>query len=208
MRYAFKVVLARPTISLILLCFCHFAEAQTITWSGRTWKVTSGGMAGVARGDAKNVSIDDKGYLHLEITQRDGKWTAAKPASLSAADWESVKEDAYKHGYFDVATGIGDALAKIKDPLVTARAQLGRDGKKTYADPQGEEAKAARKIILDALKTLGEARAVILEQLSNRYKRPFVDVWEFVEWAEKNKLGLDFTSPPKRNPLALGVKTP
>ena len=78
MRYAFKIVLARPIITLILLCFWHSAQAQTITWAGRTWKVTSGGMAGVARGDAKNVGIDDKGYLHLEITQRDGKWTSAE----------------------------------------------------------------------------------------------------------------------------------
>ena len=74
MRCACKIMVARPIITLILLCFGHSAPAQTIAWSGRTWKVTSGGMAGVARGDAKNVSIDDKGYLHLEITQRDGKW--------------------------------------------------------------------------------------------------------------------------------------
>lgn len=48
-----------------------------------------------------------------------------------------------------------------------------------------------------------QTRAVILEQLSNRYKRPFVDVWEFVEWAEKNEPGLDFTTPPRRNvPIA------
>ena len=78
MRCTFKIGMARPIITLFLLCFCHSAQAQTITWSGRTWKVTSGGMAGVARGDAKNVSVDDKGYLHLEITQRDGKWTAAE----------------------------------------------------------------------------------------------------------------------------------
>jgi hypothetical protein len=78
MRYPFKVVLVRPIITLFLLCFFHSAQAQTIAWAGRTWKVTSGGMAGVARGDAKNVSVDDKGYLHLEITERDGKWTSAE----------------------------------------------------------------------------------------------------------------------------------
>jgi hypothetical protein len=58
--------------------------------------------------------------------------------------------------------------------------------------------------LVDLLKMptcVGEARTVILEQLSNRYKRPFADVWEFVEWAEKNEPGLDFKSPPKRNPL-------
>lgn len=78
MRYTFKIVLARPLITVILLCFCHSAQAQTIQWAGRAWKVTNGGMAGVARGDAKNVNVNDKGYLHLEITQRDGKWTSAE----------------------------------------------------------------------------------------------------------------------------------
>jgi hypothetical protein len=42
---------------------------------------------------------------------------------------------------------------------------------------------------------------VPLEQLSNRYRRPFAHAWEFVEWAEKNEPGLDFTTPPKRNPF-------
>lgn len=78
MRYTFKIVLARPLITVILLCFCHSAQAQSIQWAGRAWKVTNGGMAGVARGDAKNVNVNDKGYLHLEITQRDGKWTSAE----------------------------------------------------------------------------------------------------------------------------------
>ena len=48
---------------------------------------------------------------------------------------------------------------------------------------------------------VGEARTVILELLANRYRQPFADVWEFVEWAQKNEPGLDFTSPPKRNPF-------
>jgi hypothetical protein len=48
---------------------------------------------------------------------------------------------------------------------------------------------------------IGKARTVLLEQLSNRYRRPFADVWEFVEWAQQHEPGLDFTSPPKRNPL-------
>src|SRR5579864_9719354 len=78
MRPTLKIVLVRLLITLFLLCFFHSAQAQTIAWAGRTWKVTNGGMAGVARGDAKNVRVDDKGYLHLEITQRDGKWTSAE----------------------------------------------------------------------------------------------------------------------------------
>jgi len=63
---------------IVLISFIHNATAQTITWSGRQWKVTSGGMAGVAKGDPANVSVDDQGYLHLSIAQRDGKWTSAE----------------------------------------------------------------------------------------------------------------------------------
>jgi hypothetical protein len=63
--------------------------------------------------------------------------------------------------------------------------------------------------LVDLLKMptcVGEARTIILEQLGNRYKRPFADVWEFVEWAQQQEPGLDFTSPPKRNPLALAAE--
>ena len=51
------------------------ADAQTITWSGRSWKVTSGHMAGVAPGDPANITIDAQRYLHLRIVQQNGKWT-------------------------------------------------------------------------------------------------------------------------------------
>ena len=37
-----------------------------------------------------------------------------------------------------------------------------------------------------------------LEQAGNRYQRPFADLWEFVRFAEEQKLGLDLTSPPQR----------
>lgn len=74
-----KIMFAQRVAFLTLLLLVgHPAEAQTITWSGRQWKVTSGGMAGVAKGDPANVSIDGNGYLHLTITQREGKWTAAE----------------------------------------------------------------------------------------------------------------------------------
>jgi hypothetical protein len=55
--------------------------------------------------------------------------------------------------------------------------------------------------LVDLLKMptcVGEARAVILEQLSNRYKQPFADQWEFVEFAEKHLPDIDLKSPPKR----------
>ena len=72
------VSLAHTAAIFILLSCIHWASAQTITWSGRQWKVTAGAMAGVAKGDPSNVSIDDKGYLHLGIAERDGRWTASE----------------------------------------------------------------------------------------------------------------------------------
>jgi hypothetical protein len=67
-------------ISIFGLLFCSFqvAQGQTITWSAHTWKVTSGGMAGVARGDPANVSVDADKHLHLQIVQHDEQWTAAE----------------------------------------------------------------------------------------------------------------------------------
>jgi tRNA A-37 threonylcarbamoyl transferase component Bud32 len=45
---------------------------------------------------------------------------------------------------------------------------------------------------------VGRARRVILDQLANRYRRPFADQWAFVRFAQEQNLGLDFTSPPRR----------
>jgi serine/threonine-protein kinase len=45
---------------------------------------------------------------------------------------------------------------------------------------------------------VAEARRVILDQLEARYNRKFIDHWDFVRYAEEQKLGLDFSSPPKR----------
>jgi hypothetical protein len=79
--------MAKSQIVRVLLCsflfsFPQFMQAQTIRWSGLEWKVTSGGMAGVAKGDPGNVSIDGKGYLHLRIVKRDGQWTASEVFTL------------------------------------------------------------------------------------------------------------------------------
>ena len=73
-----RTALPRLIIPFIVLCFSQCVQAQTITWAGHTWRVTSGGMAGVARGSPENVSVDEKGYLHLRIETRDGNWTAAE----------------------------------------------------------------------------------------------------------------------------------
>jgi hypothetical protein len=52
--------------------------AKPIQWSGQSWNLTNGGMAGVAKGNPANVSIDSNGYLHLGIVNRDGTYTASE----------------------------------------------------------------------------------------------------------------------------------
>jgi hypothetical protein len=44
----------------------------------------------------------------------------------------------------------------------------------------------------------GQARRIVLDHLGNRYRRRFVNHWEFVRFATEQNLGLDFTTPPKR----------
>jgi hypothetical protein len=55
-------------------------EAVTgpFVWKGYTWKPTSGGMAGVCKGDPGNVSVDANGYLHLRLTNTAGAWAASE----------------------------------------------------------------------------------------------------------------------------------
>lgn len=62
----------------LALALARPADAATISWKGHTWNVTSGGMAGVCRGNPANVSVDANGYLHLTIANNGGTWTAAE----------------------------------------------------------------------------------------------------------------------------------
>src|SRR5579872_5002421 len=73
-----KKLMIRVMFCCVVISTGLAADAQTVNWSGRSWKLTSGHMAGVALGDPANVSIDDHGYLHLRIVQQNGKWTAAE----------------------------------------------------------------------------------------------------------------------------------
>jgi serine/threonine protein kinase len=45
---------------------------------------------------------------------------------------------------------------------------------------------------------VGSARRCVLDELGVRHQRRFPDQWEFVRFAQEQKLGLDFTTPPKR----------
>jgi hypothetical protein len=73
-----KTLLFGIAASATVLFFLSAAHAQTILWKGHDWKITDGGMAGVARGNPENVSIDKNGYLHLGIVNRDGHWTSSE----------------------------------------------------------------------------------------------------------------------------------
>ena len=52
--------------------------SHRLTWKGHTWKITNGGMAGVAKGDPTNVFIDLNGYVHLRIVNKGGTYTASE----------------------------------------------------------------------------------------------------------------------------------
>src|SRR5438270_8244930 len=73
-----KAIVVWMVFSCVALCTPQPAHAQTVTWSGFSWKLTSGHMAGVALGNPANITIDAQRYLHLRIVQQNGKWTASE----------------------------------------------------------------------------------------------------------------------------------
>jgi hypothetical protein len=44
----------------------------------------------------------------------------------------------------------------------------------------------------------GEDRRIVLDHLGNRFRHRFINHWAFVRFATEQKLGLDFTTPPRR----------
>jgi hypothetical protein len=71
-------MILRTLLCGILLWPSATVRAQTVAWAGHTWKLTNGGMAGVAQGNPVNVTIDGDKHLHLRIVQHDRKWTSAE----------------------------------------------------------------------------------------------------------------------------------
>jgi len=47
-------------------------------WKGHVWRLTSGGMAGVAKGNPANIFVDQNGYLHLRIIKHGGTYTSSE----------------------------------------------------------------------------------------------------------------------------------
>jgi hypothetical protein len=60
-------------------------------------------------------------------------------------------------------------------------------------------------MLVDLLKQpfcVGKARRLVLGQLARHYQRPFADQWDFVRFAQEQKLPLDLLTPPQRPELA------
>jgi len=82
LSFFFLLLLAFAAPLYLLSSHSAHAAPNTLHWMGRDWIPTNGGMAGVVKGDPANVSLDDKGYLHLRIINRDGNYTAAELFSI------------------------------------------------------------------------------------------------------------------------------
>jgi hypothetical protein len=85
------------------------------------------------------------------------------------------------------------AMSKITDTLIMPRLA------------QGLSAVLAREFppqtLVDLLKhplCVGQTRRLVLDQLGRHYHRPFADQWDFVDYAQQQKLDLDLTKPPVR----------
>ena len=73
-----KVILAG--VLAVLLAGSGSAVAKTLRFSGYDWVVRPSGKGGPGpnQWDEGNVWVDDHGYLHLKLTQREGKWQCAE----------------------------------------------------------------------------------------------------------------------------------
>ncbi len=66
-----RALLAACVLSLAIGASSAASETSSqLTWMGRQWTITNGGIAGVAPGRLSNVYVDSNGYLHLLITRK------------------------------------------------------------------------------------------------------------------------------------------
>ncbi len=68
-----KLLMATVSVLMGTVSASHCA---TVAFSGYTWIIRSSGRGGPGPNywDPNNVSVDTNGYLHLRLTERDGKW--------------------------------------------------------------------------------------------------------------------------------------
>ncbi len=64
----------------LLMALGAASQGGTLSFSGYTWAVRSSGRGGPGPNywEPNNVLVDINGYLHLRLTQRDGKWYCAE----------------------------------------------------------------------------------------------------------------------------------
>jgi hypothetical protein len=83
-----------------------------------------------------------------------------------------------------------------------ARLEMGRPParhRRTVAEPFPR--RLSDQMLVELLKQpvcVGPARRAVLDHLEYQYQRPFADQWEFIRFAEEQKLGFDFACPPRR----------
>jgi hypothetical protein len=73
------------TAATVITAFCASSEAKTIYFAGYNWTAKSGAHTGPGPNswDENNVWVDQDGYLHLTLTNRDGQWYCSE---VSMAD--------------------------------------------------------------------------------------------------------------------------
>jgi tRNA A-37 threonylcarbamoyl transferase component Bud32 len=159
------------------------------------WEALTKGLAASARHLEPNEAREMALLLMQSVSQQDH---VAEPRPLmpltQALAAALRREDPWRTGSprFSLLTAVGAGTAPAA-PLV-APALLG-----PALEPAPPPLPA--QVLVDLLKSpfcIGEARRLVLEQLTRHYQRPFADQWDFVRYAEENKLPLDLLSPPSR----------
>jgi hypothetical protein len=80
-------------ILVIAMVFCIFtlAKAQTLDFAGFKWKTKNGyDFPGKNYWRDDNVSVDEKGFLHLKIRKIDDVWTTAEVFSVEEFSYGTV----------------------------------------------------------------------------------------------------------------------
>jgi serine/threonine protein kinase len=179
-----------------------FRLTMTKTTDGYAlWELAHGLSAVSVRMDPKEAA-ETAAHLSIALTKRTDTYSAL-PEILSAV---LLREDSSLLKQFGQGLdplrlkqrrqGIAGAVGVVSSPKsVLVAAALLQAGLEMRLPPLPAQT------LVDILKQplcVGEARRLVLEQLSRHYQRPFADQWDFVRYAEEQKLGLNLTTPPQR----------
>jgi hypothetical protein len=163
--------------------------------------------------DALSWLADGLAAMVVRPEQKKAKVAAATLTQAMAETTDISAQDR-------LAIGLSAVLIRVDRPDITRRgvaiggfiASLASPGQPLLSFPLLRPAlkplpcRFSTQELVDLLKQptcIGRARRVILDQLENRYLQKFTDHWDFVRFAEKQKLKLDFTTPPKRPTMPL-----